>query len=103
MYMSGKNNLDSHFSNYFTKFLSKPGHDPKIFMDFPLMTYLLSRNLCKESFLYNFDIHEGAYIEELAQRNIGRFHNTVKFLRSNNYIFHRNGIDNFFNFFFSLL
>ena len=37
----------------------------------------MQRNL----FIYDFDIQEGEYVGELAQRSIGRFDKTVKILR----------------------
>ena len=50
----------------------------------------------RNMFIYNFDIHEGEYVGELARRSIGRFDKTVKLLRFNNHIIHTNDIDSFF-------
>ena len=43
---------------------------------------ILQRNI----FIYDFDIQEGVYVEELARRSFGRFDETVKLLRFKNHI-----------------
>ena len=45
--MNGHNDLDSHTSRYFTKFIIKSGHDPKKFHGVSVETYLFSRKLCE--------------------------------------------------------
>ena len=97
MYMNGHNDLDTHASRYFTEFITKSGYDPKNFRgvsveDLPVVEKIIERNI----FIYDFDIQEGEYVGELAQRSIGRFDKTVKLLRFNNHIIHTNDIDNFF-------
>ena len=47
-------------------------------------------------FIYDFDIPEGEYVGELAQRSSGRFDKTVKLLIFNNHIIHTNDIDPLF-------
>ena len=48
------------------------------------------------NFIYDFDIHEGEYVGELARRSLGRFDKTVILLRFNNLIIHTNDFDSFF-------
>ena len=96
MYMNGHKNLDSHTSRYFTDFISKSGYHPKNFRgvsveDLPVVEEIVQRNI----FIYDFDIQEGEYVGELAQRSIGKFDKTVKLLRFNNHIIHTNDIDIF--------
>ena len=97
MCMNGHNDLDSHTSRYFTEFISKSSFEPKNFRgvsvkDLPVVEEIVQRNI----FIYDFDIQEGEYVEDLARRSIGRFDKTVKLMRFNNHIIHRNDIDSFF-------
>ena len=50
--MNGHNDLDSHTSRYFTEFIIMSGHDPKRFHGVSIETYLFSRKLCEETYLY---------------------------------------------------
>ena len=50
MYMKGHNDLDSHTSRYFSEFISKPGYDPKNFLEIsvevlPAVDELIERNI----------------------------------------------------------
>ena len=104
MYMNGHNDLDTHTSRYFTKFITKSGYDPKNFRgvsvkDLPVVEEIIERNI----FIYDFDIQEGEYVGELARRSIGRFDKTVKLLRFNNHMIHTNDIDSFFKCFGALV
>ena len=56
MYMNGHNDLESHTSRYFTKFVSKPGYDPESFRGVSVEDLLLSRKLFKETSLYTISI-----------------------------------------------
>ena len=58
----------------------------------PVVMEIVDRNI----FMHDFDIQEGEYVGEIARRSIGRFDQTVKLLRFNNHINHRNDIDSFF-------
>ena len=100
MYMNGNNDLDSHISRYFTEFLTKSSHDHKSFHkvsvgELPFVEETVQRNI----FIINFDIQEGEYVGELTRQSIGRFCKTVKLLRLNNQIIHKNDIDSFFKYF----
>ena len=71
--MNGQNDIDSHTSRYFTKFITMSGHDPKIFRgvsveDLPIVEETVQRNI----FIYDLDIQEGARVEEPARRSIIR-------------------------------
>ena len=73
------------------------GYDLKNFCgasaeDLPVVKEIVERNI----FIYDFDIQEGEYVGELARRSIGRFGQTVKLLRFNHHIVHRNDIDSCF-------
>ena len=100
MYMNGHNDfndLDSHTSRYFTEFLTKSGYDPKSFRgvsveDLPNVEEIVQRNI----FIYDFDIQEGEYVEEIARRRTGTSDKTIQLLRFNNHSIHTNDIDSFF-------
>ena len=100
MYMNGHNDfndLDSHTSRYFTEFLTKSGYDPKSFRgvsveDLPNVEEIVQRNI----FIYDFDIQEGEYVEEIARRRTGTSDKTIQLLRFNNHSNHTNDIDSFF-------
>ena len=97
MYMNGHNDLDSHTSRYCTEFISKSGYDPKSFRGVSVEDLLFVEKIVQRNiFIYDFDIHQGEYVEELARRSIRRFDKTVKILRFNNHIIHTNDIDSFF-------
>ena len=96
MYLHGHSNLDAPTSQLFTEFISKSGYDPKNFLGvaidpLPLVEGIVERN----KFIYDFDIHEGEYVGELARRSIGKFKSSVKMLRFNIHILHTNDIDAF--------
>ena len=96
MYMNGHKDLDSHTSRCFTDFISKSGNDPKNFRgvsveDLPVVETTVQRNIV----ICNFGIQKGEYVGELARRNIGKIDKTVKLLRFNNRIIHKNDINSF--------
>ena len=89
--------ISNQISRYFTEIVSKSGYDPKSFRevsvgDLPVVEEIVQRN----TFIYDFDIHEGEYLGELARRSLERFDKTVKLQRFNNHIIHTNDIDSFF-------
>ena len=95
--MNGHNNFDSHTSRYFTELKTQSGPYPKNFHGvsvegLPVVEETVQRII----FIYDFDIQEGKYVGELAQRSVGRFDKTVKILIYINHIIHSNDIDNFF-------
>ena len=97
MYLNGHKDLDSHTSRDFTEFISKSGYDPKNFRgvsveDLPVV----EENVQRKILIYDFDIQEADYVEDLAQWSIGRFDKTVKLLRFYNHIIHTNDVDSFF-------
>ena len=59
--------------------------------DLPNVDKIVQRN----TFIFDFDIQEGEYVEELARRRIGTFDKTIKLLRFNNHSIHTNDIDAF--------
>ena len=68
MRMNGHKDGDSHTSRYLTDFISKSGYDPNIFRgvfveELPVVEEIVPRNI----FIYDFDIQEGEYVEELAR------------------------------------
>ena len=69
MYMNGHKDLDSHTSRYLTDFISKSGYDHNNFHgvfveELPVVEETVPRNI----FIYDFDIQEGEYVEELARK-----------------------------------
>ena len=97
VHLHGTTNLETPTSVIFNAFLEISGCDPKQFcgvsMDnLPIVEDVVEKNI----FIYNIDIEDGDFVEELAQRCIGKYENTVKPLRYNNHIIYFNNIDNFF-------
>ena len=74
MYLHGHSNLNAPSSQLFTEFISKSGYDPKNFLGvakdhLPLVEGIVERN----KITYDFDIHEGEFVGELARRSFGKF------------------------------
>ena len=71
MYMNGHNDLDSHTSRYFTKFISLSDYDPEKLREFSLEDLPVVKEIVQRNILIrDFDIQEGEYVGELARRRI---------------------------------
>ena len=90
-HMIGHIVVDSDTSRYFKEFISKSGYEPKNVRGVSVEDlHVVEEIVQRKIFIYDFDIQEGEYVGELARRSIERFGKTVKLLRFNNHIIHKN-------------
>ena len=95
--MNGQNDIDSHTSRYFTEFITMSGVDPKNFRGVSVEDlHVVEETVQRIIFIYDLNIQEGEYVEELARRSIIRLDKPVRLLRFKNHIMHTNDIDSFF-------
>ena len=95
-HLHGTTNLETSTSMIFIAFLEKTGCDPKQFRRVSMDNLIIVEDVVeKNTFIYDIDIEDGDFVGELARRSIGKYENTVKFLRYNNHNFYVNNIDNF--------
>ena len=90
----------------FKAFLEKSGYERKQFPGFPMDNLPLVEDVLEKNIsIYDIDIEEeirrSSSEKYIARRSIGKYENTVKFLRYNNHIINFNNIDNFFKGFLS--
>ena len=88
----GSSELETNAANWFSAFLQESGHDAIKFRGVSIDHLVFVENI----FIYDIDIEEEEFVEELARRSVEMYEKNDNFLRYNKHICYVGDINTFF-------
>ena len=97
VHLFGTAEMETNEAKLFSEFHHESGHDAFNFREVSMDHLVFVENATKHNiFLYDNDIQDGNFVDELARRSIEMYENSINLLRYNNQICCVNDINTFF-------